>query len=157
MSKSAADDAAVINVPTRSIAFRGETLVVTPLTLTRIGPFITAARSVIGRAVVAIGYAKAGGELETGALVLDLLEQDHLAVAQALAVATDRDAAWIADAPLEESAELVAAVVALNRDFFARRLPGLLVQARQAMPETTTAGPTSSSSSSPTGTDTPTS
>ena len=57
MIAAVTDDAAVLNVPVEAVQFRGETLEVSPLTLQQIGPFITAARPVIGRAAAAITYA----------------------------------------------------------------------------------------------------
>lgn len=150
------DDAAVLGTVTVPVAFRGETLTVSPLTLRQAGPFITASRPLIGRVIAAVLYAQHGTEITTATLLLDMLEQDGPAVADALAIVTGKPADWIADGTLAEITELSATVVGLNRDFFARRLPALLLQARQALPEEMTApaaaGPISSSTSSSTAT-----
>lgn len=150
------DNAAVLGTVTMPVAFRGETLTVSPLTLRQAGPFITASRPLIGRVIAAVLYAQPGTAITTATLLLDMIEQDCEALAAALAIVTGKPADWIAGGTLDEITELAATVVGLNRDFFARRLPGLLLQARQALPEEMTApapvGPTSSSTSSSTGT-----
>lgn len=150
------DDAAVLGTITVPVAFRGETLTVSPLTLRQAGPFITASRPLIGRVIAAVLYAQPGTAITTATLLLDMIEQGGEALAAALAIVTGKPADWIAGGTLDEITELAATVVGLNRDFFARRLPGLLLQARQALPEEMTApapvGPTSSSTSSSTAT-----
>ncbi len=150
------DDAAVLGTVTMPVAFRGETLTVSPLTLRQAGPFITASRPLIGRVIAAVLYAQPGTAITTATLLLDMIEQDGEALAAALSIITGKPADWIAGGTLDEITELAATVVGLNRDFFARRLPGLLQQARQALPEEMTApapvGLTSSSTSSSTAT-----
>lgn len=128
------DDAAVLGTVTVPVAFRGETLCVSPLTLRQAGPFITASRPLIGKVIAAVLYAQPGTEIITATLLLDMQEQDGPAMADALAIVTGKPADWIADGSLDEITELAATVVGLNRDFFARRLPALLLQARQALP-----------------------
>lgn len=150
------DNAAVLGTVTMPVAFRGETLTVSPLTLRQAGPFITASRPLIGRVIAAVLYAQPGTAITTATLLLDMIEQDCEALAAALSIITGKPADWIAGGTLDEITELAATVVGLNRDFFARRLPGLLLQARQALPEEMTApapvGLTSSSTSSSTAT-----
>ena len=124
-----ADDE-VINPPTRKVAFRGEVVVVGPLRLQQIGPFISASRTIIARVAMMAGAIEGSERAAVGAILLDLLEQDGAEIAAALAVATGRDAEWISGATLDEVADLLDAVVGLNRDFFAHRLRQLLVQAK---------------------------
>ena len=133
-----------ISPPSRNLEFRGEQLHVTPLRLQQIGPFITASRTLIARVAMMAGAVEGSERAAVGAILLDLLEQDGAEIAAALAVASGRDAEWIAGATLDEIADLVDAVVGLNRDFFAHRLRQLLVQAKQQV-DANTDSPTSSS------------
>lgn len=137
-------DEDVITPPTRTVPFRGELLVVGPLRLQQIGPFITASRTIIARVAMMAGAIDGSERAAVGAILLDLLEQDGAEIAAALAVATGRDAEWIAGATLDEVADLLDAVVGLNRDFFAHRLRRLLVQAK-LQADVSTDWPTSSS------------
>lgn len=134
----------VITPPTRTVAFRGEKLIVGPLRLQQIGPFITASRTIIARVAMMAGAVDGSERAAVGAILLDLLEQDGAEIAAALAVATGRDAEWIAGGTLEEVADLLDAVVGLNRDFFAHRLRRLLLQAKLQADEGSDS-PTSSS------------
>lgn len=134
----------VISPPSRCVTFRGEQLVVMPLRLEQVGPFVTASRTIIARVAMLAGMVEGSGAVEVGAIVLDMLEQDSQEVATALAVAADREPAWIASGTLDEVADLLEAVVGLNRDFFARRLQRLIQAARPAAAGNT-ASPTSSS------------
>lgn len=143
------NDVEVLTPPVRRVAFRGEVLEVGPLRLSQLSPFITASRSIIGRVVMAAGLLGEGAQMETGAVVLDLLEQDGPAFAPALAIVTGKDADWIAEGTVNEVVDLVEAVVALNRDFFARRLPRLLATAGATAKPAPSGGETSSTSSSP--------
>lgn len=132
----------VISPPSRCVTFRGEQLVVMPLRLEQVGPFVTASRTIIARVAMLAGMVEGSGAVEVGAIVLDMLEQDSQEVATALAVASDRDPAWIAGGTLDEVADLLEAVVGLNRDFFARRLQRL-IQAARPPAAGNTASPTS--------------
>lgn len=143
------DDFEAVTPPTAQVSFRGEVLEVGPLRLEQLSPFITASRSIIGRVVMAAGLLGEGAQMESGAVVLDLLEQDGPAFASALAVVTGRPADWIAKGTVDEVASLVEAVVGLNRDFFARRLPHLVAKVAKPKNPPTTDGLTSSTSSSP--------
>lgn len=135
----------VIIPPARTVRFRGEQLEVTPLRLQQIGPFITASRTIIARVAMMAGAVDAAPAAATGAILLDLLEQDSAELAGALAVAVGRDAEWIAGGTLDEVADLLEAVVGLNRDFFAHRLRRLLMQARPLAEESTDSATSSSS------------
>ncbi len=159
---SGSDDADVLTVPTRTVGFRGKALVLGPLKLRQIGPFITAARTIIARVSVAAGLLGEAQPLQVGAVILDLFEQDAGSLADALAIASGEDAAFIADGSLDEVTALVEAVVAVNKDFFSQRLPALLAKAAvpkasapaQASPSV---GPTTSTTSSAADTASPTS
>ncbi|MEN5288528.1 hypothetical protein ABE494_21580 [Stenotrophomonas lactitubi] len=137
-------DEDVITPPTRKVPFRGELLVVGPLRLQQIGPFISASRTIIARVAMMAGAVEMAEPAAIGTIMLDLLEQDGAEIAAALAVAVDREAGWIAAGTLDEVADLLEAVVGLNRDFFARRLQRLLLMAKPPAEEST-ASPTSSS------------
>ncbi len=127
----------VITPPTRTVAFRGEKLIVGPLRLQQIGPYNTASRTIIARVAMMAGAVDGSERAAVGAILLDLLEQDGAEIAAALAVATGRDAEWIAGGTLDEVADLLDAVVGLNRDFFAHRLRRLLLQAKLQADEST--------------------
>ncbi len=133
-----------ISPPSRNLEFRGEQLHLTPLRLQQIGPFITASRTLIARVAMMAGAVEGSERAAVGAILLDLLEQDGAEIAAALAVATGRDAEWIAGATLDEIADLLDAVIGINRDFFAHRLRRLLLQAKLQADEST-GSPTSSS------------
>lgn len=130
--------------PVRTVAFRGEMLEVTPLRLEQIGPFITASRTVIARVAMMAGAVETASPAATGAILLDLLEQDSAEVGAALAIVIGRDPVWVAGGTLDEVTSLLEAVVGLNRDFFAHRLRRLLLQAKLPAEESTDS-PTSSS------------
>lgn len=131
--------------PARTILFRGEQVEVTPLRLQQIGPFITASRTIIARVAMMAGAVDTAPAATTGAILLDLLEQDSAELAAALAVAVGRDEEWIAGGTLDEVADLLEAVVGLNRDFFAHRLRRLLLQAKRPAEENTDSATSSSS------------
>ncbi|RLK57433.1 hypothetical protein BCL79_1839 [Stenotrophomonas rhizophila] len=135
----------VIIPPTRTVRFRGEQVQVTPLRLQQIGPFITASRTIIARVAMMVGAVDTAPAAATGAILLDLLEQDSADLAGALAVAVGRDGEWIAGGTLDEVADLLEAVVGLNRDFFAHRLRRLLMQAEPLAEESTDSATSSSS------------
>lgn len=134
----------VIIPPTRTVRFRGEQVQVTPLRLQQIGPFITASRTIIARVAMMAGAVDTAPAAATGAILLDLLEQDSAELAAALAVAVSRDADWIAGGTLDEVADLLEAVVGLNRDFFAHRLRRLLMQAKPLAEDSTDSATSSS-------------
>ncbi|WP_102788531.1 hypothetical protein [Stenotrophomonas bentonitica] len=138
-------DLDVIIPPTRTVRFRGELVQVTPLRLLQIGPFITASRTIIARMAMMAGAVDTAPAAATGAILLDLLEQDSAELAAALAVAVSRDAEWIAGGTLDEVADLLEAVVGLNRDFFAHRLRRLLMQAKPLAEDSTDSATLSSS------------
>ena len=131
--------------PARTVLFRGVQVQVTPLRLLQIGPFITASRTIIARMAMMAGAVDTAPAAATGAILLDLLEQDSAELAAALAVAVSRDAEWIAGGTLDEVADLLEAVVGLNRDFFAHRLRRLLMQAKPLAEDSTDSATLSSS------------
>lgn len=122
-----------ITPPTRSVPFRGEVLVVGPLRLEQLGPFIMASRTAITRVALLAGIVEGTGTAEIGAIVLDLLENDGREIAAALSVAVDREADWIGGGTLDEVAGLLEVVAGLNKDFFARRLQLMVRAIKQAI------------------------
>lgn len=126
----AGDD--VLNPPSRTVSFRGASLKVHPLRLEQLGPFITACRATIGRLAMIAGLPEGSAVVEVGSLVFDLLENGSTEVAEALAVAVDKETQWVAAGSLDEVAELLEAVVGLNKDFFARRLRAMVAMVREA-------------------------
>lgn len=122
----------------RKVRYRDETLSVTPLTIGRVAAVTRAARPIIEElsADVAEGLAEGGGvSRETLSLdkALDWIDRHGDRLIDAMAAATGRDRAWIADGQADEFLELVVAVLAVNLDFFARRLlPNLVRQVVEA-------------------------
>ncbi|RNL12723.1 hypothetical protein C9409_22925 [Xanthomonas vasicola pv. vasculorum] len=156
------DDLDVLSPPTRTISYRGEPLVLSPLTLAQIGPFINATRPIIGRVLIAASLANAGASIEVAALLMDVLEQDGEAFAKGGALVTGKPQDWIAGGSLADAATLIEAVGGLNQDFFGQRLPSLMQAAGKAIPamvatQAPPGGPTSSTTSSPAATNAETS
>ncbi|APP76870.1 hypothetical protein BJD12_18410 [Xanthomonas vesicatoria ATCC 35937] len=148
------EDIDILTPPTRSITFRGVQVEIAPLTLAQIGPFMTATRPIIGRVLIAASLVGAGATIEVAALLMDVLEQDGQAFANAGALVTGKPEAWIAGGSLADAATLVETVVELNQDFFGQRLPTLMQAAGKAIPamvamQPPPVGPTSFTSSSP--------
>lgn len=127
----AGDD--VLNPPIRRVTFRKELLLVQPLRLEQLGPFISASRTVITRIALLAGVLDGASDVESGAVVLDLLEQDGSEIAAALAVAVEREPKWVAGGSLDEVAQLLEAVAGLNKDFFVRRLRMMVGAIREAV------------------------
>ncbi len=125
--------------PNRVVQFRGEDLTITPFRLEQLGPFITASRTIIARVALLAGVLRGSRKLEAGAIVLGLLEQDGAEIAAAIAVAVEREPEWIAAASLDDVAQLVEAVVGVNKHFFASRLRAMLDAVCEVEPSETAA------------------
>lgn len=145
----------------KTLEFRGEELHVSPLRLQQIGPVITASRTIIGRVAMIVGVVEDVPASAAGSILLDLLEQDSADLAAALAVAIfpepewiqgpgleealSQKAAWIGGGTLDEVADLLSAVVALNREFFTFRMGNLLRKAKVPAEENADSATSSSS------------
>ncbi len=158
----------------RVVTYRGEPVEVLPLQLRQLSAFASATRPLMGRVFMAVGLMEEDATLHVGAVLFDMLEQDAGSLTRALAVATGRDEEFLGGGTLGEVVDLAEAVVEVNHDFFARRLPDVLKRARPAIaalprrrpevapaapsiPPTPTDGSTSSTTSSPEATAGPTS
>lgn len=121
-------DLDVIESPSvRKVDYRGESIEVRPLTIGQLPGFVRHAKPVLA------GVFK-DGELElTPELLLDLVSEHAEALTAAAAVAIRRPVAWVADGDMSEFAELVAAVIGVNLDFFTRRLAPKTAQALQGL------------------------
>lgn len=144
-----------------TLNFRGEELHLSPLRLQQISPVIAASRTIIGRVAMIVGVLEDVPASAAGAILLDLLEQDSTDLAAALAVAIcpepewipgpgleealRQKAAWIGGGTLDEVANLLSAVVALNREFFTFRMGNLLRKAKVPAEENADSATSSSS------------
>lgn len=136
----------------RVVRFRGEDLTVRPVTIRQLAGFAPHARPL----VAAVNERFAGLELSEEAilgavnldLVLSLVENYSEHVIGAVAAATGKPADWIADGNPDEFLELTVAVIAVNTDFFVRRLLPVIARNLAALRERVVArsGQTSSSS-----------
>lgn len=110
------DDLDVIEPQSRVVDYRGERVEVRPLKVRQIPGFLRVARPVLSAVF-------AGGPVElTPERVMDLLAEHGEPLTEAAAIAVDRPVDWIADGDSGEFIGLVMAVLAVNLDFFARRL-----------------------------------
>lgn len=100
---------------TKTVAAGGEEIEVAPMTVGQLPAFARAIRGV---------PLNLEGEIDVVALVGDHGDQ----IAEAVAIAVGRPTAWISGLALDEFAQLAAAVLEVNADFFAQRvLPGMTV------------------------------
>lgn len=150
-----------VSLPSTTLNFRGEELHLSPLRLQQISPVIAASRTIIGRVAMIVGVVEDVPASAAGAILLDLLEQDSTDLAAALAVAIcpepewipgpgleealSQKAAWIGGGTLDEVADLLSAVVALNREFFTFRMGNLLRNAKVPAEENADSATSSSS------------
>lgn len=144
----------------RVVRFRGEDIEITPLTVRQLADFAPHARPL----VQAVNDSLSGVELSKEGLaeainltaILGLIESHTDNVLSAASAATGKPKDWLGDGTPDEFLELVTAVVAVNIDFFARRLlPAIArnVSVVYTLIGSSGGGPTPSSSSS--STDTP--
>lgn len=115
----------------RKVAYHGETLSITPIPIGRIAAFTRTARPIIEELAgdVVKDASEVSRETLSTAAALDWVDRHGDRLIDAMAAATGRDRAWIAEGQADEFLELVVAVLAVNLDFFARRLlPNLVRQ-----------------------------
>jgi hypothetical protein len=128
------------------VAYRGETLQVTPITLGELPAF---ARAVGPAAPALLALAKSfeGGD-EVSLAAMDLLEQHGNAMTELVAVGVRRPVEWVRGATRpEELLTLLGVVMQVNADFFRRHL--VLAHIRlQGEAAVAGAGPTPATSSS---------
>lgn len=119
------EDVSVLEAASREVAYRGETLRVTPLKVGQIPRFLRIVRPMfgaLGGAALSPGSAAGGVELDIMQLVADHGE----ALIEAVAVATGKPADWVGQGEADEFAHLVKAVLEVNADFFAKKVAPLL-------------------------------
>lgn len=118
----------------RRVPFRGREVEVHPLRLNQVSAFASATKGIIGRALLAAQLLEEGQSLSVGAVIYDALETDMDSLVRALALVTGEPEADIGEATMPEVIDLVEAVVEVNHDFFARRLPAALERLRPLVP-----------------------
>lgn len=119
------EDLSVLEVASKEVTYRRETLRVTPLKVGQIPRFLRAVRPMFGAlagSALSPGQAGGGVELDIMALVADHGE----GLIEAVAVATGRPTDWVAEGEAHEFAQLVKAVLEVNADFFAKKVAPLL-------------------------------
>lgn len=119
---------AAVDVPERVVVMGAREITLRPLTIGQLPAFSRALKA----AVPAL-EAMLSGDGDIGASdVVGLLADHGDAVLEALAVATKLDRSEIDNLDPATAMSLVGEVMAINRDFFARRLAPALTKAREA-------------------------
>lgn len=136
----------------RVVRFRGEDLRIRSMTMLQLAAFIPHSRPL----VAAVNERFAGLELSEEAildavnldLLLEFVEKHTVHTVKAVAAATGKPEDWIGGGDPDEFLELLAAVIAVNTDFFVRRLLPVIARNLAALRErvVTRSGQTSSSS-----------
>lgn len=119
------DELDVLEPTAIAVVYLGERLEVRPLTVGQLPRLVRTAKPLID-AVLALDALPQDADAGLVTLLLELTDQHGEAAITAVAVATGKDAAWIARGNLAEFVELARAVVAANRDFFVQKLAPLL-------------------------------
>jgi len=141
----AAEDLRAIEDPGETVTVGGVALAVRPIVVGQIPALMRA----LGPGL------RAALSDEDGALAIDwlvLLERYSDNALDALAVAVGRERAWIDGLALDDVLRLTERVIAVNRDFFARRVRPALEELLGEVGRAGTGGPTSSADSSAPGT-----
>lgn len=123
------DDLSVVEAPAVSLAYRGESLSITPLTVGQLPRFARAVRPVFAAlagliASPSLGDGAGGGgdlgiELPVEQL-LQMIDQHGEQMIEAAAVAIRKPAEWVAAGTPVEFMELVRKIIEVNADFFGR-------------------------------------
>ena len=148
----------------RVVLYRDETLEVRPLTIGQLPRFTRAARPLIDELFGEFRdlAAKEPAEEDDApdvlaaidpARVCDWIERYTPQLLEAAAAATGKDSEWLSGAEPDQFLELVVAIIAVNLDFFVRRLLPMLAKSVPALVKDLEtihgSGRTRSSSSSP--------
>ncbi|MDO3530849.1 hypothetical protein Q3O93_02825 [Ralstonia pseudosolanacearum] len=124
--------------PPVSVAAGGECLDITPLRVGELPAFLRAVQPVASRLAGDIDWITLFAE--EGERMLDLV-----------ALAARRPRAWVADLPIDEAIVLAEALIAVNADFFVRRVaPGVSRMAQGIATRIAGATPSSGSSAADT-------
>ena len=139
----AVDELEVLEAAPSVVVYQGEQLHLQPLTIGQLPKFVRIARPVIDALLNAdLDKLAEGADVD---LLLDLIDQHGDKVFEAAALVTGRPRDWLEAGDIAEFIALAQAIVAVNRDFFTRKLAPLL--AGRAKPSSGN-GPTPSNSSS---------
>ena len=142
------DDLDVLEPSGSSVRFRDKDLELKPLTIGQLPKLVRAARPVID-AVFSLDKVPDAGDEDMVGILMDLIEHHGEQVFEAAAICTGKTAEWIADAQIDEFADLAIKVFEVNRDFFVQKLAPRLTELRAkagAGAATHGPGPTASSS-----------
>lgn len=111
----------------RTVQFLGEAIEVRPLTVGQLPAFVRHAKPVLAGV-----FQEGPAEIEPEQM-LDLVAEHGEALCKAVAVAIGKTPEHVGRADLSEFVALTMAVVAVNLDFFARRLAPEAARAMQAL------------------------
>jgi hypothetical protein len=143
------DDVSVLEVVSNEAAYRGETLRVTPLKVGQIPRFLRTVRPMFGALAGKLGSpGQAGGGVDLELDILKLVEDHGETLIDAVAIAINKPAAWVAEGEADEFAQLVKVVIEVNADFFAKKVAphlGSLPGGGDESAPSSGAGPTASS------------
>lgn len=143
----ASDELEVLEATPSVVEYQGQRLELQPLTIGQLPKFVRIARPVINALLdTDLDKLAEGADVD---LLLDLIDQHGDKVFDAAAMVTGKPRDWLEAGDIAEFIALAQAIVAVNRDFFTRKLAPLL--AGRAKPSSGN-GPTASSSLSATGT-----
>jgi hypothetical protein len=138
-------DLDVLDPPTREVLFKGERLVIRPLTIGQLPRLVRAAKPVVDAVLELDGAPSESGLID---LALQLIADHGEALPAAAAIAINKDVGWVAEGDTAEFLELAIAVFEVNRDFFVQRLgPRLQALRAESVAGRPGAGATPSSSS----------
>ncbi len=107
------------------VAFRGETLTISPIKIGQIPGVLKCVRPILGAiSKLSSSPVEGGGGVEID--LLQLVEENGETLIEACAIATGQKIDYIAGADVDEFVQLAKAVIEVNSDFFAKRVAPLL-------------------------------
>lgn len=125
MTSTKGDELGVLEPSGSSVTVLGEVVEVRPMAIGQIPKVVRKGRDAIS-VLLALDAIPDGNDLGLIDLLLELSGTHGDQVIEVVAIAADRDPAWLKKADPGEFLDLAVAVYRVNQDFFARRLAPLL-------------------------------
>lgn len=125
MTSTKGDELDVLEPSGSSVTVLGEVVEVRPMAIGQIPKVVRKGRDAIS-VLLALDAIPDGNDLGLIDLLLELSGTHGDQVIEVVAIAADRDPAWLKKADPGEFLDLAVAVYRVNQDFFARRLAPLL-------------------------------